>query len=72
MGTDITEYHEPHDGKANAPARARLRWSWGKASMEVDAEITPTALFAIGGMVGLILLAVVPIVSAGGKAKRRF
>ena len=72
MGNEITTFDEPRDSKRNAPARARLRWAWGRASMEVDADITPTGLLAIGGMVGLILLAVVPVVSAGGKAKRRF
>ena len=66
MATELTTEDAP-----NAPARSRIRLAWGKASVDVEAEITPTGLLAIGGMVGLILLAVVPIVSAGGKATRR-
>jgi hypothetical protein len=51
-------------------ARAQMRVTWGKASLEADARITPTGLLAIGGMVGIILLAVAPIVRAAGQAKR--
>lgn len=71
MSSEVTEYETPAD-RPNAPAKGRIRFAWGKASMEVEAEITPSGFAAIGGMVGLILLAVVPIVRAGGKAKRRW
>ncbi|WP_193336000.1 hypothetical protein [Devosia beringensis] len=53
------------------PARARFRLVWGKASIEADAHITPAGLLAIGGMVGVILLAVAPIVRAAGEARAR-
>lgn len=70
MGTDLTEHHMAGDTNANSPAGSRLRLAWGKASLDLDAEITPTGFLAIGGMVGLILVAVVPIVLAGGRARR--
>lgn len=60
------------DGSApNQPARASVRLSWGSARYEADAEITPLGLLAIGGMVGAILLAVAPIVTAAGRARKR-
>lgn len=60
-----------HEPAPLQPARARIRLVWGKASLEADAHITPTGLLAIGGMVGMILLAVAPIVRAAGEARAR-
>ena len=67
MAIDLTRQPDA----PNANARSRVKLAWGKASIDVEAEITPIGLLAIGGMVGMILLAVVPIVSAGGKTLRR-
>ena len=53
--------------QADLPARARFRATWGKASLEAEAIITPVGLLAIGGMVGTILLAVLPIVLASAR-----
>ncbi|RYG97003.1 MAG: hypothetical protein EON58_10800 [Alphaproteobacteria bacterium] len=50
---------------------AKVRMGWGKAQLEAQVETTPATLIAIGGMVGIILLTVVPIVSAAGRARRR-
>ena len=55
----------------NSRSRASVRFGWGRARFEADVEVTPTTMLAIGGMVGMILLAVVPIVQAGGRAVRR-
>ena len=55
----------------NRPARATIRLGWRSTRFEADAEITPLGLLAIGGMVGAILLAVAPIVTAAGRARRR-
>ena len=66
MAENITQ----REYAANAPANGRIRWAWGRASVEIDAQITPTGLLAVGSMVGLILLAVAPIVVAGGKAAK--
>jgi len=55
----------------NARSRASVRFGWGRARFEADVDVTPTTMLAIGGMVGMILLAVVPIVQAGGRAARR-
>jgi hypothetical protein len=71
MDEEATGKLVPVRATPNAPARARVRWAWSRASLEVDAEITPAGFLAIGGMVGMILLAVVPIVLAGGRARRR-
>lgn len=49
----------------NRPARASVRAAVGNARFQADSEITPAGLLAIGGMVALILAAVVPIVRAG-------
>lgn len=49
----------------NRPARASVRVAVGNARFQADAELTPAGLLAIGGMVALILSAVVPIVRAG-------
>lgn len=58
--------------QANRPARASVRLSWGSSRFQADAEITPLGLLAVGGMAGAIILAVAPIVRAGGRARRRF
>ena len=52
-------------------ARASVRLSVGTAKFQADAEITPVALLAIGGMVGAILLATAHIVTAAGNVRRR-
>ncbi len=41
---------------------ASLRMQIGQASFETHTEMTPQGLLAIGGMVSLILLSVVPII----------
>ena len=61
----------PDVERTNRPAKASVRFNWGKAHFEAAAEITPLVLLAIGGMVGAILLAVAPIVTAAGNARRR-
>ena len=80
MGNDLisSEAHEAvadaGDEQAagvNARGHASLRFGWGRARFEAEVNVTPTTLLAIGGMVGMILLAVVPIVQAGGRAARR-
>ena len=43
----------------------------GRVRFDARAQITPTGLLAIGGMVGAILLAVAPIVREGVRARRR-
>ena len=58
-----------HEG-LNRPARATIRLGWRTTRFEAEAEITPLGLLAIGGMVGAILLAVAPIVTAVGRARR--
>ena len=55
----------------NPAARARIRLVWGKATLEADAHITPAALLAVGGMVGMILLGSAAIVRAAGDARAR-
>ncbi len=55
----------------NSRSRASVRFGWGSARFEADVDVTPTTMLAVGGMVGMILLAVVPIVQAGGRAARR-
>lgn len=52
-------------------SRASVRFFWGRARFEADVDVTPGTFLAIGGMVGMILLAVAPIVLAGGQARRR-
>lgn len=56
---------------AHRPARASVRMSLGNARFQADAEITPIGLLAIGGMVGGILLALAPVVSAATSKRRR-
>ena len=55
----------------NRPARASVRLGWGSARYEAEVEISPLGLLAIGGMVGAILLAVAPIVTAAKQGTRR-
>lgn len=56
--------------EANQPARASFRLAWRNTHIQAEAEITPLGLLAIGGMVGAILLAVAPIVSAARSGRR--
>ncbi|HEY8575992.1 MAG TPA: hypothetical protein VIL88_06605 [Devosia sp.] len=56
--------------EANQPARASFRLAWRNSQIQANAEITPLGLLAIGGMVGAILLAVAPIVSAARSGRR--
>lgn len=53
------------------PARARIRLVWGKTTLEADAQITPAGLLAVGGLVGMILLATAPLVRAASQARVR-
>ena len=53
----------------NLPARASIRIGWRSARFQADAKITPLGLLAIGGMVGAILLAAAPIISAAQKRR---
>lgn len=46
----------------NRPARASVRASVGNSRFQADAEMTPVGLLAIGGMVALVLAAIIPIV----------
>jgi hypothetical protein len=55
---------------ANRPVRASIRLTWRSARFQVDAEITPVGLLAIGGMVGAILLTVMPVGGAARGSKR--
>lgn len=57
-------------GSLNRPAKASIRFAFRRARMRADAEITPLGLLAIGGMVGAILLAVPPIITAAGRTRR--
>ena len=52
------------------PQTATARLHAGRARGRLDVAISPAGLLAIGGLVGVILLGVVPIVRAAGKAKR--
>jgi len=54
--------------QANRPVRASVRLSLGSSRFQADAEITPVGLLAVGGMVGVILLAVAAIVRASDKS----
>ena len=54
----------------NRPARASLRIGVGSFRLQAEAEITPMGLLAIAGLVGTIMLAVAPIVTAAAKASR--
>jgi hypothetical protein len=60
----VEEPRVPTLHEASRPARASVRLSWGNARFQADAEISPLGLLAIGGIVGVILLAVAPIVRA--------
>ena len=64
--------HAPHPLAAPQTARAAIRFG-DRFVMESEARATPLGLLAVGGLVGAILLAVVPIVRAkrGGKSLRR-
>ena len=68
---ELTERRPAFISLLRERTHARLKMGWGKAQVEAEVETTPATMLAIGGMVGVILLAVVPIVSAGGRAKRR-
>jgi|GEM_PF-1535325 hypothetical protein len=71
MSDSDIENDLPATTSPHALARARTRIVWGGASFEAEAQITPTGLLAVGAMVGVILLAVAPIVRAAGRARAR-
>ena len=66
------EVNAPERPRSDQPAHSRVRMVWGKASFEAEANITPLALLAVGGMVGMILLALAPVVRATDRPRRRF
>lgn len=71
-GTDGGDDEErPQAASPAGRSRAAVRFAWGRARFEADVDFTPATLVAIGGMVGLILLSVAPIITAAGKARRR-
>lgn len=59
------------DRPTHRPARASVRMSFGNSRFQADSEITPVGLLAIGGMVGVILLALAPVVSAAANSRLR-
>ena len=61
----------PQAAAPTGRTRAAVRFAWGRARFEADVDVTPATLVAVGGMVGLILLGVAPIITAAGKARRR-
>jgi hypothetical protein len=70
MANSIVTYEDEDEQPGRNTARASIRFGKFEASAELD--VTPRGLFAVGGMVSLILVSVVPIVvAATRKAPRR-
>jgi hypothetical protein len=69
--TDQNGAPDPIHPALNVPARTSFRLAWGRVRIEADTEISPLGLVAVGAMVGMILLAAVPVVTAAGQALRR-
>lgn len=53
------------------PQHARLEAAIGPATLKVDARVSPAALLAIGGMVGMMLLGSAAIVWTARRAVAR-
>ena len=68
----LAPFNQGHSSVEPGTARASYRLAWGSLHLEADAEVhvTPRTLLAIGGMVGMILLGVVPIVAASRRRQR--
>jgi hypothetical protein len=62
--------HLPAKAVPDQPAYSRVRFAWGKASFEAEAQIGPKGLLAVGGMVGAILLASAAIVRENRRPRR--